>query len=206
MLSSAAVALVLVGRALTLRKHDLAMCFALERAHASMSDLAERDPLTGARNRRFLERDFARITALHAADATSAYFGLLDIDHFKQINDASGHQYGDAVLAALAQAFADLDGTREYLVRLGGDEFAFVLCGADPLARLERMLATAADLALASSLASVPASRPTMSAGLLLLAPDRAWTLDGAYAGADALLYQAKRAGRARICHEGAAS
>lgn len=197
MLASSLLALALVTRTLCLRKHDLVVRFRLERSSAAMATLAERDHLTGAWNRRFLERDFDRVVALHAARGTPACFGLLDIDHFKPLNDTYGHRHGDSVLQALAAAFAGLDGDSEYLVRLGGDEFAFVLGGtARPQARLARMLA-------AAGAGSQPA--PTVSAGMIRLDGAVAWSLDAAYAQADELLYEAKRAGGACIRQRGLA-
>jgi diguanylate cyclase (GGDEF)-like protein len=201
MLSAAVVSLALVGRALALRKHELAARFALEQAHAVMAEQADRDHLTGARNRRFLERDFDRVLASHRATGTQLHFGLLDIDHFKRINDTYGHLYGDAVLQALAEAFAGLDGEHEYLARLGGDEFAFILRGPAPQARLEALLDDAAALALRH--AADGRAAPGVSAGLVTLDAGKAWTLDTAYAEADRLLYDAKRGGRARINHQG---
>ncbi|TWI69757.1 diguanylate cyclase (GGDEF)-like protein [Pseudoduganella lurida] len=198
MLTTSLLALALVARALGLRKHNLAVRFRLERASADMAVLAERDHLTGAWNRRFLERDFDRVLAAHAQTGTPACFGLLDIDHFKPLNDTYGHLHGDRVLQALAAAFDDLDGEMEYLVRLGGDEFAFVIAGhPSPVARLAGMLADAATHAEDSCAADAPA--PTVSAGMIAL--DRNVTLDVAYAQADELLYEAKRAGGACIRH-----
>lgn len=192
MLSTAMLSLVLVGRALGVRKNDLAMRFGLERAGAEMAVLAERDHLTGAWNRRFLEREFGRVVSLHAQRGMPACFGLLDIDQFKPLNDTYGHRHGDSVLQDVAAAFDQLDGEREYLVRLGGDEFAFILTGSgDPRARLAAMLAQATAPAACGGAHTPP--MPTFSAGLVLL--DRPCTLDAAYAQADALLYQAKRAG-----------
>lgn len=192
MLTTALLSLVLVGRALAVRKNDLAMRFGLERAGAEMAVLAERDHLTGAWNRRFLEREFERVVALHAQRGAPACFGLLDIDQFKPLNDTYGHRHGDSVLQDVAAAFTRLDDELEYLVRLGGDEFAFILAGSgDPRARLEAILAAAATLAARAGKPVIAA--PTFSAGLVLL--DRPCTLDAAYAQADALLYQAKRAG-----------
>jgi len=196
MLTSTLLSLVLVGRALRVRKNDLALQFRLERAGAAMATLAERDHLTGAWNRRFLEREFERVVALHARRGAPACFGLLDIDQFKALNDTYGHRHGDSVLQAVASAFEGLDGELEYLVRLGGDEFAFILAGdGEPRARLAALLGAAADLAARGGERAIPA--PSFSAGLVLL--DRACTLDAAYAQADALLYQAKHAGGAGI-------
>ncbi len=197
MLTSTLLSLVLVGRALRVRKNDLALRFRLERTGAAMATLAERDHLTGAWNRRFLEREFARVVGLHARLGAPACFGLLDIDQFKPLNDTYGHRQGDSVLQAVAAAFEErLDGELECLVRLGGDEFAFILAGGgEPRARLAATLAAAAGLATHSGEREIPA--PSFSAGLVAL--DLACTLDAAYAQADALLYQAKRAGGAAI-------
>jgi len=196
MLTSTLLSLVLVGRALRVRKNDLALRFRLERTGAAMASLAERDHLTGAWNRRFLEREFERVVGLHARRAAPACFGLLDIDQFKALNDTYGHRHGDSVLQAVAAAFEDLDDEAECLVRLGGDEFAFILAGSgEPRARLAATLAAASRLAACSGEREIPA--PSFSAGLVLL--DHACTLDTAYAQADALLYQAKHAGGAGI-------
>lgn len=204
MLTTSVLSLALVARALGLRKHDLAMRFGLERVSADMAALAERDYLTGAWNRRFLQRDFDRILAAHARRGTPACFGLLDIDQFKPLNDTYGHRHGDRVLQALAAAFGELDGELECLVRLGGDEFAFIIGGAPaPVARLQRMLADAASRAVAAAGNAAPA--PTVSTGMIVLGGPDACTLDAAYARADELLYEAKRAGGARIRHTVAA-
>lgn len=204
MLTTSLLSLALVARALGLRKHDLAMRFGLERVSADMAALAERDHLTGAWNRRFLQRDFDRIVAAHAQRGTPACFGLLDIDQFKPLNDTYGHRHGDRVLQALAAAFGGLDGELECLVRLGGDEFAFIIGGAPaPVGRLQHMLTDAAIRAVASAGNAAPP--PTVSAGMIVLGAPGACTLDAAYARADELLYEAKRAGGARIRHTVAA-
>jgi len=196
MLTTALLSLALVARALDVRKHDLAMRFGLERAGADMAALAERDHLTGAWNRRFLTRDFDRVIAAHAASGAAPCFGLLDIDRFKPLNDTYGHRHGDSVLQALAEAFTPGEGELEYLVRLGGDEFAFILAGeGDPQARLAATLALAGTLA--SQLGQGTMAAPTFSAGLVRLGSP--CTLDAAYGHADALLYEAKRAGGAAI-------
>jgi len=185
MLVAAVISLALVARALRLRKHDLAMRFHLEQAQRELTILANRDHLTGAWNRRHIERDFERAVAAHHAAGADSWFALFDVDRFKGINDTWGHGCGDEVLRALQAAFAQLDGEREYLARLGGDEFALVLCGPQ------------ADARIAAALAALPplpgGAQPTVSLGLVRLPPDCAF--DSAYKLADELLYQAKRGG-----------
>lgn len=191
MLVPALISLALVGRALGLRKHDLTLRYELEKAQGELTELVNRDHLTGSWNRRHLERDFDRVIACHRAAGVPCYFGLFDIDRFKSINDTFGHSTGDSVLRAVHDAFSHLDG-EEYLARLGGDEFALLMCGADTPQRIER--------ALASIGSKLPEPLPggasvTVSLGLVELPADSDPALDSAYRIADELLYQAKHAG-----------
>ncbi|MCV2352856.1 diguanylate cyclase [Paucibacter sp. B2R-40] len=112
----------------------------LERAYQSLKDISLTDPLTGLRNRRFLEQnlageisqclrhyeDWRRHPVQPAPQDADLIFLLVDIDHFKHVNDDWGHPAGDAVLvqmrARLRQACRDSD----YLVRWGGEEFLVV--------------------------------------------------------------------------------
>jgi diguanylate cyclase (GGDEF)-like protein len=190
MLVAAVISLALVARALGLRKHDLAMRFHLERAQRELTELVNRDHLTGAWNRRHIERDFERVVAHHHGACVPCYFGLFDIDRFKSINDTFGHGCGDEVLRAVHAAFSGLPGDVEYLARLGGDEFALLMCGADVPARVEAALAS-----ISSKMTSpLPgAVTPTVSLGLVQLPAGLGF--DAAYKLADELLYEAKHAG-----------
>jgi len=192
MLVAAVISLALVARALGLRKHDLAMRFHLERAQRELTELVNRDHLTGAWNRRHIERDFDRVVAHHHALGAACWFGLFDIDRFKSINDTFGHGSGDEVLRAVQAAFSALPGDVEYLARLGGDEFALLMCGPDVPARVEAALASI------SSRMAVPLPggvTPTVSLGLVRLAAGGGLSFDAAYKLADELLYEAKHAG-----------
>jgi diguanylate cyclase (GGDEF)-like protein len=192
MLVAAVISLALVARALALRKHDLAMRFRLEQTQRDLTDMLNRDHLTGAWNRRHIERDFDRAVARHHAAGVASYFGLFDIDRFKSINDTFGHSSGDAVLRAVREAFAHLSGTDEYLARLGGDEFALLMCGPDVRERIGAALASVG----ARLEPPLPGGVvPTASLGLLDLPEQDCPSFDQAYKLADELLYQAKRAG-----------
>lgn len=192
MLVAAVISLALVGRALGLRKHDLTLRFELERTQRELTELVNRDHLTGSWNRRHLERDFERVLALHQAAGLDSYFGLFDIDRFKAVNDTFGHSSGDAVLRAVHAAFSHLTGDTEYLARLGGDEFALLMCGPDVRARAERALASLG-ACMAPPLPGGVA--PTVSLGLVRLPAHDRPTFDQVYKQADDLLYQAKHAG-----------
>ncbi|MBD8531738.1 MULTISPECIES: GGDEF domain-containing protein [unclassified Massilia] len=192
MLVAAVISLALVARALGLRKHDLALRFHLEQAQRELTELVNRDHLTGAWNRRHIERDFDRVVAHHHGAGIPCWFGLFDIDRFKAINDTFGHGCGDEVLRAVQVAFGGLAGDVEYLARLGGDEFALLLCGRDAPARVEAALASIAGKMACTVSCSV---QPTVSLGLVQLPREGSLGFDGAYKLADELLYAAKRAG-----------
>lgn len=192
MLVAAGIALVLVARALSLRKHDLAMRFHLEQAKRELTDLVNRDHLTGAWNRRHIERNFQGLLARHQAAGLESYFGLFDIDRFKSINDTFGHCRGDEVLRAVQSAFGARCGELECLARLGGDEFALLMCGAGVPERVAQALAE-----VGSHMEQpLPGGRvPTASMGLVRLPAPGALRFDDAYKLADQLLYDAKRTG-----------
>ncbi|MGH2450410.1 MAG: putative bifunctional diguanylate cyclase/phosphodiesterase [Candidatus Limnocylindria bacterium] len=111
-----------------------------ERAYHEAERLARFDPLTGLPNRiRFNEQVDV---ALGGQERPVALL-LMDLDHFKEINDTFGHQAGDAVLGEVGRRLTDALGPDEAVARLGGDEFALVLPGAGPeeaRARAERLL------------------------------------------------------------------
>jgi diguanylate cyclase (GGDEF)-like protein len=167
---------------------------ALIRANARLTDMAEHDPLTRVFNRRkFLDIADAGIVAAQT-EATAAALILLDLDHFKSINDRHGHQAGDEVLRAVASRLRRAVGPGAAVGRLGGEEFAIFLPGAgrdEAVALAEGLRRRIAGLAFAQGhLASA-------SFGVVELRPGedmRAMT-----ARADLLLYEAKRAGRNRV-------
>ncbi len=171
------------------------------RASLQLQQLADRDPLTGCYNRRFLQKGL-----LNAELERTRRYGaplsvvLCDLDHFKRINDTYGHAAGDQVLADFAGLLLSLTrDTVDSVIRYGGEEFLLVLpqtdlAGAQALA--ERIRAAFADApgatikATASfGIASVPAQAPVL--------PASSEALIGA---ADAQLYAAKRGGRNMVC------
>lgn len=94
----------------------------LEEALRELAEASLTDPLTGLRNRRFLVQ---RIAGLAAADLT---FFLIDIDHFKRVNDLHGHAAGDSVLQLVASRLREVFPPTDHLVRWGGEEFLAVTC------------------------------------------------------------------------------
>ncbi|MGS1017153.1 diguanylate cyclase [Allosphingosinicella humi] len=97
---------------------------AAQAAQAELRELTQRDPLTGLLNRRgFTERMEKALTQSHDGDAPFALL-LVDVDHFKAINDRFGHDAGDGVLQRIGARLAALEGDSVFVARIGGEEFA----------------------------------------------------------------------------------
>ncbi|MEO5625349.1 MAG: GGDEF domain-containing protein [Dokdonella sp.] len=174
------------------------------RYHEEIYQLATIDPLTGLSNRRhfleLLERELAR-TAKH--DRPLALL-IIDLDHFKSINDRYGHLVGDIVLKCVGAAMG-ADTREEFIVaRIGGEEFAAVLPEHDieqASAYAQRLCASIAALELGEPLA---AEHVTVSIGVAVWKVGM--TILGDLLGAaDAELYRAKQAGRNRVSTAGTA-
>lgn len=167
-----------------------------ERYQITLRAQAERDPLTGVGNRRMFE---ARLpVAIHEArNRTLPYsIAILDIDHFKQINDRFGHAAGDRVLQGLAGILEQTTRGQDQLFRIGGEEFALLMPETDLGGAL--ILTDKIRQRVADQLAS-PGGKVTVSIGVAQFYPAeerREQWLERA----DRALYEAKRAGRDRVC------
>ena len=160
--------------------------------------MATIDPLTGALMRgAFIATAEAEIArALRHGRPLCAL--LLDVDHFKKVNDTHGHAAGDQVLAAVARCAAASLRPGDALGRIGGEEFAVVAPDTDPTqarALAERLRAAVEQLAIATGPTTL---RVTVSGGIAALGPGRT-ELRQLLAAADAQLYEAKRSGRNRV-------
>lgn len=158
---------------------------------------AREDALTGLPNRRRFEETLARDLALARRGGRPLCLALLDIDHFKRINDTRSHTVGDQVLREFGRLLASQHRGSDLVARLGGEEFALLM----PDIRLDEALAACERLQ-----ARVRAHRPwaglddlqvSFSLGLVELRPGEG--AEELYRRADAALYQAKRAGRDRL-------
>lgn len=167
-------------------------------AQAVAHDQARRDPLTGVSNRLgFVERVAPLLARARNAEEPDVALLLIDIDRFKAINDAYGHDTGDAVLIAVARRLARWDGAAQVVGRLGGEEFGIMVGGmgrfaAFAFAESVRQAIAACDLGEAARGVSL-----TISIGMAMAAP--ADTFATLYRAADAALYTAKREGRDRV-------
>ena len=171
----------------------------LVEAMATIDEMSRRDDLTGLHNRRHFLRELDRATIGLASqkrrgDGAGFCVALIDIDHFKQINDTLGHAVGDDVLVGLAEIIGPLLRTEDCFGRVGGEEFGVVLAGAsfnEAMVAVDRlrMAVSEADLA--------PGRRVTLSAGVAEAEPGMSGT--ALLAAADRALYAAKAAGRNRV-------
>lgn len=169
-------------------------------------ELSLRDPLTGLYNRRHIDEQLAALLGPGSLPAASLSVALVDLDHFKRINDTFGHDVGDAVLrrvADLLQAAVPADGSRalggSFAARMGGEEFLLVLADTPP----------GRAAALAEDLRSAIAGHPwqdvtgdlpvTASIGVTTVTGSADQTAAVLLGRADALLYRAKEQGRDRV-------
>lgn len=155
---------------------------------------AGHDSLTGLPNRRAVDRFLDE--ALVAGGPLS--LALLDVDHFKRVNDSYGHEVGDAVLHALGTRLAAQRDAHCFAARLGGEEFLLVMPGLAADAALERMEALRRELgALRVATGSVEVGI-TVSIGLVVRGPQLE-RRNALFSEADRRLYRAKREGRDRV-------
>lgn len=153
--------------------------------------LASHDPLTGVYNRRALEHEL--LIAIAASRRQRAAYGLavLDLDHFKRINDSFGHEEGDRVLVDFTRLVGRVTRKGDRLFRLGGEEFVVLLPGADATALQVLCESTRAQVAAALQAGGQPI---TVSIGAAALQADddaASWL-----ARADTAMYAAKKLGR----------
>jgi diguanylate cyclase (GGDEF)-like protein len=168
-----------------------------ERLHEQLRDQALRDPLTGLYNRRHLFGVAPGMVELARRQGKSLSVVLLDLDHFKTINDDHGHGTGDAVLNRFASALTQTVRRSDVVCRHGGEEFVVVMPDIGQhgaRATLQRLLESCQ--ALTAKSGDLPVC--TFSAGVAEF-PVHGGTLDQLLTRADHALYAAKASGRARI-------
>jgi len=162
-----------------------------------MERLAHTDALTGLANRRHFDAQFGRVLLHAELTGEEVSLVLIDIDHFKRVNDRHSHLVGDAVLRALATEITRHCRVSDLAARIGGEEFVVLLPATarqEALAVAERLRTSVEALRL-DQLA--PRLRITVSAGVA--GTTEAMTAEALLAAADAALYEAKRGGRNRV-------
>lgn len=172
----------------------------LHEQRAQLARLSLTDTLTGLPNRRAFEWDFTAKLGL-AGRGQAIALVLLDLDHFKSINDRLGHAAGDQALLALARALKAHTRTTDMAARLAGDEFAVLLSTLDD-AGVDIWFLRLLDRYRSELRAVGLAIEGVLSAGQTWLGQPDTDTLSAALARADRALYRAKAAGRGRLAHD----
>ena len=162
---------------------------------AEVERLATHDALTGLANRRLFDETLLREVARARRTGAPLALAVVDVDHFKAVNDEHGHQVGDEVLRELAAALRQVVRTDDLVARYGGEEFVVLATNAtvdDAVVLAERLRAAARTVSVVPVTISVGvAGLPAEGDGEVMVA------------AADAALYRAKAAGRDRVvCHD----
>lgn len=160
-------------------------------------EMALTDPLTGLYNQRYLLRHVRGL--LQASPDREVSVLMVDVDHFKQVNDAFGHAAGDRALRAIAETLRASTRVFDSLARYGGEEFVVVMPGAAPdeaAAAAERLRAAVEAMSFAPEPGRV--CRLSVSIGVAC-GDERIETAEALLHAADLALYAAKRAGRNRV-------
>jgi len=173
----------------------------LERLNRELLHQSQTDPLTGLSNRRHFERVFQQeIRRAIRAERPLAVL-LVDLDHFKAVNDTHGHILGDECLRCVAEVLRQhVQRAGEVAARYGGEEFVIALPGSDRMAAkilAERVRQEVAGLELQNEQGRL---RPSVSIGVAVAVPSNLEHGLGLLEDADRALYAAKRGGRNRVC------
>jgi diguanylate cyclase (GGDEF)-like protein len=172
----------------------------LQEQRARLEHLSLTDPLTQLPNRRAFETRFPQAQGLAERQHPVALV-LLDIDHFKGVNDRYGHGVGDQVLLALAQSLKALTRRADLAARLAGDEFAVLLSGLDA-SGLDAWYQRLGDHFRSELNAFGLELQTGLSAGQTWLGSTSSDTIKDALARADRALYQAKAQGRGQLVQD----
>ena len=184
-------------------KRVLALEYSLKDALEKKRQLAMADALTGVYNRRYFVKHLGRDLKRAQRFGGNVSLLLLDIDHFKSVNDTYGHAVGDIVLKTLSKQIGQcFQRATDWCARLGGDEFAVVLEGtslAEGRACAEKVRAAIADIRIAIPTGSIGITVSIGVSGLEAIANRNAATVESLLEHADANLYASKASGRNRI-------
>ncbi len=170
----------------------------IEALQNQLREQALRDPLTGLFNRRYLEETLPHEFSRAARAGYPIGVVIIDIDHFKRLNDTHGHAAGDSGLQALAELLRDHTRAGDIVCRYGGEEFLLILPGLGVNQALERAEAWRAAFAASTWTFGADSLCATLSAGVAAF-PAAGADFPAVIHAADEALYEAKAAGRNRV-------
>lgn len=184
---------LLVAARVTGLHHRLAL------REAALWQLATTDDLTGLPNRRVATDRLREYVHLARREDKPLALAMLDLDHFKRVNDTHGHATGDVVLKEMAQALRGATREHDVVARWGGEEFVVGLYGSPVSGCIQRMCALLASVQEDVFTSPSGESFTVSFSGGVAAYPENGTDLDTLVAAADKALYQAKAAGRARV-------
>jgi diguanylate cyclase (GGDEF)-like protein len=189
------VMIALVGLSLAALLAALVLVWSRSERMQELARQASQDPLTGLKNRRRFEEDLRTELARSHRYGVSGALLMLDLDHFKQVNDTLGHAAGDRVIAEIAAVLRSRTRATDVLARLGGDEFAIVLpsCDLGEAQMVAEQIAAAVHTRMRAE-ADVPPL--TASVGIAPFGAGIRLSYETVLARADAAMYAAKESGR----------
>ena len=175
----------------------LFLVMTMERREAEQRSFALSDPLTGLMNRRAFADFAARMSRRRAGSRSSIAILVLDLDHFKSVNDRFGHEVGDRMLRAFADVSEANIRPSDQLFRMGGEEFCFAL----PETPLSEAITVAERIrkAFEASVLETVAGPAAATVSIGLAATQFAVDIEVLLAAADAAVYEAKARGRNRV-------
>jgi diguanylate cyclase (GGDEF)-like protein len=176
--------------------------------NAVISELVDRDGLTGLRNRRAFDERLQQLWQQAQRDRRPIALLMIDVDNFKQYNDTHGHPAGDALLRAIGGVIHQAaQRPLDVAVRYGGDEFAAILydLNAQAMRDIAEQIRTSIELLPLRDARVHAQPRVSVSIGAASLRPNRAGSPEAGLRVADQALYAAKRAGRNCVVSEGGA-
>lgn len=183
-------------RLVTTVAEHLSLALANLRLEETLRSQSIRDPLTGLFNRRYMEESLEREMRRAGRNRASVGIIMLDLDHFKAINDTYGHDGGDAVLKAVGAVLQRSIRAEDIACRYGGEEFTLILPEAnmhEAAQRADYIRQAVKQVVVSHRRQTLPAV--TMSAGVATC-PEQGTTADAVLRAADTALYQAKQRGR----------
>lgn len=176
----------------------------LAQANARLLDLTLRDPLTGLYNRKYLRERVSDAFGLCQRQGLTFAVAMIDIDHFKSINDRYGHVFGDVCLQKMAAVLSDhFQRQCDFALRYGGEEFAVVITAEQPGKihdHLQRLRSAVQALHLSDPKNPTLTVQFTISVGCCCVVPRPQDRHEEVLLAADAALYRAKNEGRNRVC------
>lgn len=190
------------GRIATLQNSLLDTAQELTTANQRLQAMATTDALTGLSNRRYMQAHLQALLSETLARGGVTCLTIVDIDHFKKINDTHGHTVGDEVLVAFAKRLSREVRPTDTVIRMGGDELAITMYYTDP-ARInpgifERIRHAISQRPIKTSVGDLPV---TASFGVCIYTGNGTRSIENFIECADRKLYQAKSEGRNRVAY-----